>query len=285
MIEKKKSGYWLSHVGLCLGVLFIFFPVWLAFVGSTVTQDDILQPPYPVLPGPHFFENYSNALFHGGPDGYDAGQISVLKMLINSTIMALGITIGKIIISLLSAFAFVYFRFPGRKTFFWIIFLTLMLPIEVRIVPTYQVAANLGLLNSYTGLIFPLIASATATFLFRQFFLTIPSEMVEAARIDGATPMQFFKDILIPISKTNIAALFVILFVYGFNQYLWPLLITTTPDMQTIVMGIKFMIPTGDDYGHWPTIFSTAMLAMLPPVIIVISMQKFFVKGLLESDK
>lgn len=285
MIEKKKSGYWLSHVGLCLGVLFIFFPVWLAFVGSTVTQDDILQPPYPVLPGPHFFENYSNALFHGGPDGYDAGQISVLKMLINSTIMALGITIGKIIISLLSAFAFVYFRFPGRKTFFWIIFLTLMLPIEVRIVPTYQVAANLGLLNSYTGLIFPLIASATATFLFRQFFLTIPSEMVEAARIDGATPMQFFKDILIPISKTNIAALFVILFVYGFNQYLWPLLITTTPDMQTIVMGIKFMIPTGDDYGHWPTIFSTAMLAMLPPVLIVIGMQKFFVKGLLESDK
>jgi len=285
MIEKKKSGYWLSHLGLCLGVLFIFFPVWLAFVGSTVTQDDILQPPYPVLPGPHFFENYSNALFHGGPDGYDVGQISVLKMLINSTIMALGITIGKIIISLLSAFAFVYFRFPGRKTFFWIIFLTLMLPIEVRIVPTYQVAANLGLLNSYTGLIFPLIASATATFLFRQFFLTIPSEMVEAARIDGATPMQFFKDILVPISKTNIAALFVILFVYGFNQYLWPLLITTTPDMQTIVMGIKFMIPTGDDYGHWPTIFSTAMLAMLPPVLIVIGMQKFFVKGLLESDK
>ena len=285
MIEKKKSGYWLSHLGLCLGVLFIFFPVWLAFVGSTVTQDDILQPPYPVLPGPHFFENYSKALFHGGPDGYDVGQITVLKMLINSTIMALGITIGKIIISLLSAFAFVYFRFPGRKTFFWIIFLTLMLPIEVRIVPTYQVAANLGLLNSYTGLIFPLIASATATFLFRQFFLTIPSEMVEAARIDGATPMQFFKDILIPISKTNIAALFVILFVYGFNQYLWPLLITTTPDMQTIVMGIKFMIPTGDDYGHWPTIFSTAMLAMLPPVLIVIGMQKFFVKGLLESDK
>ena len=285
MIEKKKSGYWLSHLGLCLGVLFIFFPVWLAFVGSTVTQDDILQPPYPVLPGPHFFENYSNALFHGGPDGYDVAQISVLKMLFNSTIMELGITFGKIIISLLSAFAFVYFRFPGRKTFFWIIFLTLMLPIEVRIVPTYQVAANLGLLNSYTGLIFPLIASATATFLFRQFFLTIPSEMVEAARIDGATPMQFFKDILVPISKTNIAALFVILFVYGFNQYLWPLLITTTPDMQTIVMGIKFMIPTGDDYGHWPTIFSTAMLAMLPPVLIVIGMQKFFVKGLLESDK
>ena len=285
MIEKKKSGYWLSHVGLCLGVMFIFFPVWLAFVGSTVTQEDIMQPPFPVLPGPHLIENYKYALFNISPDGYYSLPVPVLKMLFNSLIMALGITIGKLIISLLSAFAFVYFKFPLRKTFFWLIFLTLMLPVEVRIVPTYEVVANLGLLNSYAGLIFPLIASATATFLFRQFFLTVPNEMVEAARMDGATPMQFFRDILIPISKTNIAALFVILFVYGFNQYLWPLLITTSSDMQTIVMGLKFMIPTGDDYGHWPTIFSTAMLAMLPPVIIVIAMQKFFVKGLLESDK
>jgi sn-glycerol 3-phosphate transport system permease protein len=285
MIEKKKSGYWLSHLGLCLGVMFIFFPVWLAFVGSTVTQDDIMQPPYPILPGPHLIENYSNALLNIAPEGYDRLSVPVFRMLLNSTIMALGITIGKLVISLLSAFAFVYFKFPGRKTFFWLIFLTLMLPIEVRIVPTYQVAANLGLLNSYAGLIFPLIASATATFLFRQFFLTIPNEMIEAARMDGASPMQFFRDILIPISKTNIAALFVILFVYGFNQYLWPLLITTSSDMQTIVIGLKHMIPTGDDFGHWPTIFSTAMLAMLPPVVIVIAMQKFFVKGLLESDK
>ena len=285
MIEKKQSGYWLSHVGLCLGVIFIFFPVWLAFVGSTVTQEDIMQPPFPVLPGSHLIENYKYALFNISPDGYYSLPVPVLKMLFNSLIMALGITIGKLIISLLSAFAFVYFKFPLRKTFFWLIFLTLMLPVEVRIVPTYEVVANLGLLNSYAGLIFPLIASATATFLFRQFFLTVPNEMVEAARMDGATPMQFFRDILIPISKTNIAALFVILFVYGFNQYLWPLLITTSSDMQTIVMGLKFMIPTGDDYGHWPTIFSTAMLAMLPPVIIVVAMQKFFVKGLLESDK
>ena len=285
MIEKKKSGYWLSHLGLCLGVMFIFFPVWLAFVGSTVTQDDIMQPPYPILPGPHLIENYSNALLNIAPEGYDRLSVPVFRMLLNSTIMALGITIGKLVISLLSAFAFVYFKFLGRKTFFWLIFLTLMLPIEVRIVPTYQVAANLGLLNSYAGLIFPLIASATATFLFRQFFLTIPNEMIEAARMDGASPMQFFRDILIPISKTNIAALFVILFVYGFNQYLWPLLITTSSDMQTIVIGLKHMIPTGDDFGHWPTIFSTAMLAMLPPVVIVIAMQKFFVKGLLESDK
>ena len=228
---------------------------------------------------------YKRQLFNIAPEGYYPLPVPVYKMLLNSLIMALGITIGKLIISLLSAFAFVYFKFPLRKTFFWLIFLTLMLPIEVRIVPTYEVVANLGLLNSYAGLIFPLIASATATFLFRQFFLTVPNEMIEAARMDGATPMQFFKDILIPISKTNIAALFVILFVYGFNQYLWPLLITTSSDMRTIVMGLKFMIPTGDDYGHWPTIFSTAMLAMLPPVIIVIAMQKFFVKGLLESDK
>ena len=160
-----------------------------------------------------------------------------------------------------------------------------MLPVEVRIVPTYEVVANLNLLNSYTGLIFPLIASATATFLFRQFFMTIPDEMVEAARMDGCSPMRFFFDILVPISKTNIAALFVILFIFGWNQYLWPLLMTTDPDMQTIVMAIDSMIPTGDDFAHWPTIMATAMLAMVPPVIIVVSMQKFFVKGLLESDK
>jgi len=284
MVEKKRTGYWLTHLGLILGVLFIFFPVWLTFVASTVTQDAIIYPPLPMLPGTEFFENYANALFRGSPEGYGA-KVPVIKMMMNSAIMAIGITVGKIIISLLSAFAFVYFRFPFRNLCFWLIFITLMLPVEVRIVPTYEVVANLNLLNSYTGLIFPLIASATATFLFRQFFLTVPNEMVEAARMDGATPMQFFRDILIPISKTNIAALFVILFVYGFNQYLWPLLITTSSDMQTIVMGLKFMIPTGDDYGHWPTIFSTAMLAMLPPVVIVIAMQKFFVKGLLESDK
>jgi len=284
MVEKKKSGYWLTHLGLILGVLFIFFPVWLTFVASTVTQEEIIQPPIPVLPGPHFFENYANALFNGVPEGYGKSP-PVFKLLFNSAVMSLGISIGKIIISLLSAFAIVYFRFPGRKFFFWIIFITLMLPVEVRIVPTYEIAANFGLLNSYAGLIFPLIASATATFLFRQFFMTIPDEMVEAARMDGATPMQFFRDILVPISRTNIAALFVILFIYGWNQYLWPLLLTTDPDMNTIVMGINQMIPSGDDYGHWPTIMATSILAMVPPVIVVITMQKFFVKGLLESEK
>jgi sn-glycerol 3-phosphate transport system permease protein len=284
MVEKKKTGYWLTHLGLIIGVLFIFFPVWLTFVASTVTQEAIIQPPLPLLPGGEFFENYSNALFKGGKEGYGSNE-PVLNMMINSAIMALGITFGKLTISLLSAFAIVYFRFPFRKTCFWLIFITLMLPVEVRIVPTYEVVANLNLLNSYSGLIFPLIASATATFLFRQFFMTIPNEMVEAARMDGCSPMRFFKDILLPISKTNIAALFVILFIYGWNQYLWPLLMTTDPDMKTIVIAIDAMIPTGDDYGHWPTIMATAILAMLPPVIVVISMQKFFVKGLLESDK
>ena len=284
MVEKKKSGYWLTHLGLIIGVLFIFFPVWLTFVASTVTQEEIIQPPLPLLPGGEFFENYSNALFKGGKEGYGSNE-PVINMMINSAIMALGITFGKLAISLLSAFAIVYFRFPFRKTCFLSIFITLMLPVEVRIVPTYEVVANLKLLNSYSGLIFPLIASATATFLFRQFFMTIPNEMVEAARMDGCSPMRFFKDILLPISKTNIAALFVILFIYGWNQYLWPLLMTTDPDMKTIVIAIDAMIPTGDDYGHWPTIKATAILAMLPPVIVVISMQKFFVKGLLESDK
>jgi len=284
MVEKKKSGYWLTHAGLIIGVLFIFFPVWLTFVASTVNQEEIINPPLPLWPGTEIFENYYHALFKGGREGYGSNE-PVINMLINSSIMALGITIGKIAISLLSAFAIVYFRFPFRKTCFWLIFMTLMLPVEVRIVPTYEVVANLNLLNSYTGLIFPLIASATATFLFRQFFMTIPDEMVEAARMDGCSPMRFFIDILIPISKTNIAALFVILFIYGWNQYLWPLLMTTDPDMKTIVIALDAMIPAGDDFAHWPTVMATAMLAMLPPIAVVIGMQKFFVKGLLESDK
>jgi len=206
-------------------------------------------------------------------------------MLLNSAAMALGITIGKIVISLLSAFAIVYFRFPFRRAIFWLIFLTLMLPVEVRIVPTYEVAARFGLLNSYAGLIFPLIASATATFLFRQFFMTVPDELAEAARVDGARPMRFFLDILLPMSRTNIAALFVILFIYGWNQYLWPLLITTDPEMNTIVMGIRQMFPSGDDVADWPVIMATSILAMVPPVAVVIFMQKLFIRGLVETEK
>ena len=278
MVERRGRTLWLTHALMIFGVLIVFFPIWLAFVASTVTQPEIVKPPMPLWPGAHFLENYKRALFSGV-------NVPVATMLINSLIMALGISIGKIIISLLSAFAIVYFRFPGRNVFFWLIFLTLMLPVEVRIVPTYEVVAGFGLLNSYSGLIFPLIASATATFLFRQFFMTVPDELAEAARVDGARPMRFFIDILLPMSRTNVAALFVILFIYGWNQYLWPLLITTDPEMNTIVMGIKQMFPSGDDTADWPVIMATSILAMVPPVVVVISMQKLFIRGLVDSEK
>ncbi len=278
MVEKRGASLWLTHVLMILGVLVVFFPIWLAFVASTVSQPEIVSPPMPLLPGDQFLENYKRALFSGI-------NVPVATMLFNSLIMALGISFGKIAISLLSAFAIVYFRFPGRNVFFWMIFITLMLPVEVRIVPTYEVVAGFGMLNSYSGLIFPLIASATATFLFRQFFMTIPDELAEAARVDGASPMRFFFDIVLPMSRTNIAALFVILFIYGWNQYLWPLLITTDPDMNTIVMGIKQMFPSGDDTADWPVIMATSMLAMIPPVIVVVSMQKLFIRGLVDSEK
>lgn len=278
MVENKGSGLWVSHALMIFGVLIVFFPIWLAFVASTVTQADIVSPPMPLWPGSHFFENYKRALFSGV-------NVPVATMLFNSLVMALGIAFGKIAISLLSAFAIVYFKFPGRSFFFWMIFITLMLPVEVRIVPTYEVIAGFGMLNSYSGLIFPLIASATATFLFRQFFMTIPDELAEAARVDGARPMRFFFDIILPMSRTNIAALFVILFIYGWNQYLWPLLITTEPEMNTIVMGIKQMFPSGDDTADWPVIMATSILAMIPPVIVVISMQKLFISGLVDSEK
>ncbi len=278
MVEKRGAGLWLTHLGLIIGVAFIFFPIWLAFVASTVSQPEIVRPPMPLLPGDRFFENYGKALTSGI-------NAPVALMLLNSLVMALGIALGKIAISLLSAFAIVYFRFPGRKIFYWLIFLTLMLPVEVRIVPTYEVIANFGMLNSYQGLILPLIASATATFLFRQFFMTVPDELAEAARVDGAGPMRFFFDILLPMSRTNIAALFVILFIYGWNQYLWPLLITTDTDMTTIVMSIKQMLEAAEQSPQWNIIMMTALLAMIPPVFVVVAMQKLFVQGLTETDK
>ena len=278
MVEKRGAGLWMTHALMILGVIVVFFPIWLAFVASTVTQQQIVSPPMPLRPGDQFFANYKEALFSGV-------NVPVMTMLLNSLVMAIGIAVGKIIISLLSAFAIVYFKFPGKQIFFWLIFLTLMLPVEVRIVPTYEIVAGFGMLNSYGGLIFPLIASATATFLFRQFYMTVPDELAEAARVDGARPMRFFWDILFPMSRTNIAALFVILFIYGWNQYLWPLLITTDPEMNTIVMGIKQMFPSGDDVADWPVIMATSILAMIPPVIVVISMQKLFVRGLVDSEK
>ncbi len=278
MVEKTGKAVWLIHFGLIIGIAIVCFPIYLAFVASSVTQAELVRPPMPLVPGDQLVENYTRALFSGI-------NAPVWKMLVNSMIMALGIAIGKIVISLLSAFAIVYFKFPLRGVFFWLIFMTLMLPVEVRIVPTYEVIAGFGMLNSYTGLILPLVASATATFLFRQFYLTVPDELAEAARVDGAGPMRFFFDILLPMSRTNIAALFVILFIFGWNQYLWPLLMTTDPDMNTIVMGIKQMFPSGDDLADWPLIMATALLAMLPPVLVVVLMQNLFIKGLVDTEK
>jgi len=281
MVERRGLGTWITHGILILGVLVVAFPIYVTFVASTLPLREVTDAPMTLVPGSMFYENYRTAL--------SAGTVTtanpVAGMMFNSLVMALIIAAGKIAISLLSAFAIVFFRFPFRMVFFWMIFVTLMLPVEVRILPTYKVVSDLGMLNSYAGLTIPLIASATATFLFRQFFLTMPDELVEAAKIDGAGPLRFFKDMLVPLSKTNIAALFVILFIYGWNQYLWPLLITTDHSMDTIVIGIKRMLAVGDDQAEWQIIMATTMLAMLPPVAIVVFMQRWFVKGLVDSDK
>jgi sn-glycerol 3-phosphate transport system permease protein len=285
MIENRPVATVLSHVVLVLGVLIVAFPVYITFVASTQTAEQIVQNvPMSLLPGTNIVNSYKLALF-GGQTDYGGRIAPVAPMLLISLISALVISIGKIAISLLSAFAVVYFRFPLRGLVFWMIFVTLMLPVEVRIFPTYQVVSDLGMLNTYAGLTIPLIASATATFLFRQFFLTVPDELVEAARIDGAGPMRFFKDVLLPLSSTSIAALFVIQFIYGWNQYLWPLLVTTTENMYPVVMGIKSMISGGDAATEWNAVMATAILAMLPPAAVVILMQKWFVKGLVDAEK
>ncbi len=282
MIEKRPLATWFSHTVLILGVAVVAFPIWITFVGASHDAIRMPQVPLPLLPGDQFFINLKAAFVEGVGN---AKEQSVGIMMFNSLIMALMIAGGKIAISLLSAFAIVYFRFPFRMIFFWMIFITLMLPVEVRILPTFEVVANLGMLNNYWGLTVPLIASATATFMFRQVFLTVPDELLEAARIDGAGPMRFFKDILLPVSRTNIAALFVILFIYGWNQYLWPLLITTDKSMYTIVMGIKQMLEAAEEAPEWHLIMMTTLLAMIPPVLVVIGMQKLFIKGLTETEK
>ena len=284
MIERRPGLDLLSHLILLLGVSIVAFPLYLTFVASTQTAEQISRSiPMSMVPGNNFLESYRLALF-GGETSLGSKVPAVWPMMQTSLISALVISIGKIAISLLSAFALVYFRFPFRNFFFWMIFITLMLPVEVRISPTYEVVSNLGMLNTYAGLTVPLIASATATFLLRQFFLTVPDELVEAARMDGASPMRFFKDILLPLSVTNIAALFVIQFIYGWNQYLWPLLVTTNEDMYPIVMGIKRML-AGEAYTEWNVVMATAILAMLPPALVVILMQKWFVKGLVDTEK
>jgi sn-glycerol 3-phosphate transport system permease protein len=282
MVENRPFLTFLSHAVLILGVLLVAFPLYVTFVASTHTLQDIMQVPMPLVPGDQLLENYRQVLTAGTTTG---SRATGTNMLINSTVMALGIPLGKIAISVISAFAIVYFRFPLRMFFFWMIFVTLMLPVEVRIIPTFKVIADLGMLNTYAGLTVPLIASATATFLFRQFFMTVPDELAEAARVDGAGPMRFFWDVLLPLSKTTMAALFVIQFIYGWNQYLWPLLITTDESMYTTVIGIKRMIVGSDAANEWNLIMATAILAMLPPALVVVLMQRWFVRGLVETEK
>jgi len=283
MVENRPFVTFLSHLVLIIGVIIIAFPVWMTFVASTHDQTTMLRSPVPLLPGRHLFENYRQILVEGFGRGFSGVPIWVTLM--NSMIMALGVALGKIAISIISAFAIVYFRFPGRIYFFWAIFVTLMLPVEVRIVPTYGVVASLGMLDSYSGLIVPIIASATATFLFRQFFLSVPDELAEAARVDGASPMRFFWDILLPMSRTTIAALFVIQFIYGWNQYLWPLLITTKETFYTVVMAVSRQANAVDATPSWNLLMAMAMLAMLPPVAVVVFMQRLFVRGLVETEK
>ncbi len=282
MVENRPWADFFAHAVLILGVILVAFPLYVTFVASTLSYDQIIDVPMPLIPGDQLIENYSQVLRAGSNKGSAA---PVSTMLVNSFVMAIGVALGKIAISILSAFAIVYFRFPGRNFFFWMIFVTLMLPIEVRIIPTFKVAADMGLLDSYSGLILPLIASATATFLLRQFFLTIPDELAEAARMDGAGPMRFFWDVVLPLSKTSMAALFVILFILGWNQYLWPLLITSQESMYPVVIGIKRMISGGDAPTEWNLVMATAMLALVPPALVVVLMQKWFVKGLVETEK
>jgi len=282
MVENRPWLTFFSHAILIAGIVVIAFPLYVTFVGSTLTLDEIIRVPMPLVPGDQFWTNYTQVLTAGTARGAAA---PVAQMMFNSLVMALVIAFGKIAISIIASFAIVYFRFPLRNFFFWMIFVTLMLPVEVRIIPTFKVVSDLGMINSYVGLTLPLIASATATFLFRQFFLTIPDELAEAARMDGAGPLRFFWDVVVPLSKTSMAALFVIQFIYGWNQYLWPLLITTDESMYTTVIGIKRMVTGGDALTEWNLVLATAMLALLPPALVVVLMQRWFVKGLVETEK
>lgn len=273
-----------DHLILILGVLFLLLPIWVVFASSTHRPETILNQGLQFWIGDYFWETYSAVLFDN--TGFTEAVNAVL-MLKNSLILGLGFSVGKILISTIAAYAIVYFRFPAGSFFFWIIFSSLLLPLEVRIIPSYEVVSKLGMLNSYTGLILPLIASATATFFFRQFYKSVPEEILEAARIDGAGPFRFFVDILLPLSKTMIAAIFIIMFVVGWNQYLWPILMTTDESYFTVVMGIKQILNDleGNRIPQYNKALALSFLAMLPPVMVVLIFQRWFVKGLVESEK
>jgi sn-glycerol 3-phosphate transport system permease protein len=281
MIRDSLWARFATHTILILGVVVIAFPVWIAFVAATHDASTMYRAPIPLLPGGQFSHNIETVLLRGV--GL-ATKTPLWRILANTAVMALGIALGKMAISFTCAYAIVYFRFPFRRTIFWLVFVTLMLPIEVRIVPTYAVVADLGMLNSFWGLIVPLTASATATFLFRQFFMSIPNELVEAARVDGAGPLNFMKDILLPMSRTTAGALFVVLFIYGWNQYLWPLLVTTDDSYTTVVQALSRQVDSNDE-PLWNLVMTGALLAMLPTVAVVVGMQRLFVKGIIESDK
>ncbi|MDX9802236.1 MAG: sn-glycerol-3-phosphate ABC transporter permease UgpE [Spirochaetia bacterium] len=281
MTEHSKYQRFIPHIYLALAIFIIIFPIYVVFVASTLTSADILAAPMPLKPGIHGVENYTRALLEGS-ENMGAPALTMIK---NSLIMALGISVGKIIISLLAAYAIVFFDFRLRKFCFWSIFITLMLPVQVRIMPTYKVISDLGMLNTYAGLILPMVVSATAVFLFRQFFMTIPKEIVEASQIDGAGPMTFFFKILIPMTKTPIAAMFVIQFIFGWNQYLWPLLITTKEKYYTLLIGINRMLSGADVQIEWQIVMATTLLALIPPVVVVMIMQKQFVTGMTDTEK
>lgn len=282
MIENRRGLDVFSHAMLVVAIVVVLFPLYVAFIAATMSQEQMSQVPMSLLPGGHLWENMVYIWQHGVGDNNSA---PFGLMLFNSFVMALTITVGKISVSMLSAYAIVYFRFPCRNLFFWMIFSTLMLPVEVRIFPTVEVISHLNMTNSYVGLTLPVMASATATFLFRQFFMTLPDELLEAARIDGASPMRFFFDMVLPLSKTNLAALFVITFIYGWNQYLWPLLIINDPRLGTAVAGIQSMIATGDTATPWHQVMAGMLMTMLPPLLVVLLMQRWFVRGLVDSEK
>ena len=281
MIQQSKASRAFPHVALWIAIVILAFPIYFVFVASTRTSQEIISAPMPIVPGGHLVENYSRALLEGAKN-LGASAFTMMK---NSFIMAMGIAVGKIVVSLLAAFAIIFFKFPGRNFCFWAIFITLMLPVEVRIMPTYKVISDLGMLNSYWGLILPMIVSATAVFLFRQFFMSIPREIAEASQIDGASPMAFFAEILVPMTRTPIAAMFVIQFIYGWNQYLWPLLITTKEKYYTLLIGINRMLAGADVLIEWQIVMATTLLAMIPPVLVVVVMQKQFVAGMTDTEK
>ena len=272
--RRDMSGV-IAHAILVASVVVLAFPLYYAFVISTQTLDEVTSLPPKLVPSTHMLQNYADAWT----------RVKMGRLLLNSAIVALAVAFGKIGISLLSAFAIVYFNFPGKQLVFWMIFITLMLPVPVRIVSTYQVISVLGWVDTYWGLTVPLMASATGTFLFRQFFLTIPDSLAEAAQLDGAGPLRFLWSILLPLSKANVAALFVILFVYGWNEYLWPLMVTNSPHMRTAVIGIDSLVPRTSQLPEWNITMAAAVMTLLPPVAVFVVMQRWFVRGLIETEK